>query len=238
MKKATLKLFNVHNEFKVKFTTFLSSDPMVKNGFNEPKEAISKYEFAGNEYMVIDPKSYVVIDITRKEFKDDYSSNNSFYLNRRALFSFILRLERLYRSFTQEKEMFYFDTNKDNELTINHSIADRHKETFVTCGQKTIQMAPCILDDNKNLYEGIYIAVNSLNYNAQITYDQLLYLIYELKKIDFSILEINLIVAYINYLNIPSKEIKHEPVKEEKAPEIEDTKKKIIFEDVSTIPDI
>lgn len=241
MKKATIKLFDVHPNFKVKFTTFIESEPMTPTATMESKSAISKFSIGNNEYISIMPSSYVVIDISTKQDKgNNYSSNTSFSLDRRKLLLFILKLEKLYRCFTEEKNLFFIDSNKGNQLSVNHDISSKHKEILQVCGQKTLQMEPCVYIDKDDLYEGIYIAVNSLNYNSNLTYDQLYYLIYELKRIDFSSLEIGLIntaLAYEKTMAKPLKVNKTFTVQQEE-PEIQDTKKRIKIEDVSVIPNI
>lgn len=238
MKKASLKLFDVHSNFKVKFMTFIESDPMNPNNAHESRQVVNKFLLNGNEYVNVSPSSFVVIDISTKQDKgDNYSSNTSFSLDRRKLFSFILRLEKLYRSFTNEKDLFFID--RSNQLAVNHDAASKHKEILQVCGQKTIQMEPCVCrDPESNAYEGIYLAVNSLNYYSNLTYDQMQYLIFELKKIDFSSLEINLINVAFKYIDVTGKEIKKELITQPDEIIIKDTKKKIYIEDTNTIPDI
>lgn len=240
MKKASIKLFDLHSSFKVKFTTFILTENQIQNKGYENKSVVNKYLINGNTYLSLTPNSYVVVDISTKQDKgENYSNNTSFSMDRRRLFMFVLRLERLYRCFTEEKELFFFDSNLNNELTINHNIAERLTQTVTVNGGKVLQMAPCVMTTDKGeKYESIYISVNNLNYYTYVTYDQLLFLITELKKIDFSTLEMGLITTYLFYKDKESKELKLKPSVQVKESEIVDSKKKVFIEDESIIPDI
>ena len=238
MKKITIELFRVHNSFKVKFSLVISDVSQQANKYNTP--LIGKYNISGNEYIKITPHPFLTIDITSKMDKGEgWNSNMAFNMNRRDTFVFIQRLSRLYSIFTKVNDLFYYE---DGKLKVDPILSEKHKEVFV-CGNKTILAQACVVrneEDHDITYEGIFLSVNSIDYFSYLTYSELEFLLYELKKIDMSSLTLQLINSA---LLVDNKEVKQQKlnvpdVVEKPVEEIKDEKKRIGIPDPNTIPDI
>lgn len=236
MYKTSIELFRVHSSFKVKFCLIIKGDS--PDNYNK---LINKFNYLGNDYLRITPFPFITIDITSKMDKnEEWNSNRTFNLNRRELYLFICKLNQLYSRFTSIKELFYYDVN--DQLQINKELAYKYRE-YVVCGNKTILMQACVVENENNhdFYEGIFLSVNSMDYFSYLTYGDIGYLLYELKRIDMSSLTIQVINTYYLTQELESKEIKKTvkaPVTEETEDEIVDIKKKVHIDEPNTIPEI
>lgn len=235
MKKVSIELFRVHTYFKVKFNLVVEGD--TPNKYNQ---LINKFTMYGNEYIKITPFPFLTIDITSKLDKnEEWNSNTSFNLNRRDLFNFIFKLNRLYNVFTKEENLFYYDEN--DKLKVNKVLSEKYKEVLV-CGNKTILIQACVVENTENntSYEGVFLSVNSMDYFSYLTYDEIAFLIYELKRVDLSSLTLQLINSSLLNEDKESKEIKisKPDIIEKKEEEIIDTKSRIGIPKPNTLPDI
>lgn len=235
MQKATIELFKVHKNFKVKFSLITKDDD--PNSF---QKLLNKFNYKGNEYIKITPHPFITIDITTKEDKKDgWNSNQSFNMNRKELFSFIMKLKNLVRNFISHKSLFYYDQN--GLLMVNQQEANNIKETIIA-GNKRILMQPCVVDneEDKQRYEGMFLFINSIDYYSYLTYFEMQYLIQELDRIDINALTLNLINTVIMNEHVEAKELEiKKPVITEQSEEmIIDTKPYIKIEEPNTIPEI
>ena len=234
MYKVSIELFKVHKSCKVKFGLVVRDD--VPNNYSQ---MISKFSFGGNDYMNITPHPFVTIDIRSKmDKKDEWNTNMFFNMNRRELYIMVLRLTRLYNSFVNEKELFFYDEN--NILKVHPEKADKHKE-IVVCGNKTIWIQACVVEseEDKQLYEGVFMSINSVDFFTYLTYSELGYLIYELRHINMSALTMEVINTVYLTEEIEKKELKKKPAMiEQKEEEIVDTKTRVRIEEPNTIPEI
>ena len=236
MKKATLSLFSVHPTFKVKFTTILESDPYGMK--KEKTPAISKTIMEGHEYYNIYSNSFIVIDFSRKDNKNEnYSKNYNFMMDRYMTFRLIQALKRLYRAFTDEKEMFFIDNR--GEHVVNKPMAEKYAQNIMTCGGKVIHLQHCMCEFEGEMqkYEGIFLSVNDLSYYTFLTYDQIAFLIYELSRVDFNKLGLQLMEIAMNYEK-KGKKITLPPVAEVKQEEIVDVKSSLSRPQQQSIPNI
>lgn len=242
MKIISIELIRIHPKFKVKFSVMVEAESMFNK--QQINTAVNKYVSPdGNTYITIKPVSYINIDIANKLDKKDYSSNYNFSLNRRDLLKFIIRLERIYRVFTEEKELFFYDSK--NNLCVNREISNRYIDNIKLNNGKVIriEISNVIVKDEYNnkeeVYEGVYLSINSMNYYTYLTYDQIALLLITLKNFDFTSTEILLINTYTLFMKEEAKEIeKKEPISEVKDEEIIDTKNRIFIEDPHEISDI
>lgn len=233
MYKASIELFKVHSSCKVKFSLVIKDDK--EDQYNQ---LISKFNFSGNDYIKITPYPFITIDITSKMDKNEmWSSNRSFNLNRRELYNFIGRLNQLYSRFISEKSLFYYDDNQT--LCVNKELSEKYKE-YVVCGNKTILLQTCVVElDNHDLYEGIFLSINSIDYFTYLTYSDIGYLLYELKRISMSDLTMQVINTIYLTEEMEKKQLqKKAPVSEVVVQEIIDTKPRIRIEDETVIPEI
>lgn len=234
MYKASIELFRIHSSCKVRFGLIVKDDNPDKFG-----KLINKFNFSGNDYIKITPFPFITVDITSKMDKnEEWNSNRTFNLNRRELYIFIGRLQHLYDTFIREKSLFYYDDN--HVLQVNKTLALKFRE-YAVCGNKTILMQACVVENEENheLYEGIFISVNSMDYFTYLTHGELGYFLYELKRINMSDLTMQIInTVYLMEEMEKTKMKLKSPIQEQKEEEIIDVKKRIRIEEESTIPEI
>lgn len=233
MYKANIELFKVHTSCKVKFSLIIKDDKDDQYG-----QLINKFNYAGNDYLKITPYPFITIDITSKMDKNEgWSSNRSFNLNRRELYFFISKLNQIYNRFVTDKKLFYLDQGR---LFVDREKAEEYRE-YVICGNKTILMQACVVevDDSNDLYEGIFLSVNSMDYFTYLTYSDMEYLLYELRRIDMSSLTMQVINTVYLSAEMEKKEMqKKAPITEKREDEIIDVKHRITIEEANEIPNI
>ena len=108
---------------------------------------------------------------------------------------------------------------------------------------KTILLQACVVDDSKSKlkYEGIFLSINSIDYFSYLTYSEMEFLIYELRKVDFNSLTMQLINTHMISDSIESEKLKlpeKPPLVENKSEEIIDNKTRIGLPKPNTIPEI
>lgn len=236
MVKYSIELFQVHRSFKVKFCVVVESDPDPRWG--NSNQVISNSLFYNNRYLSMRPHPFLTFDITNRiERNEEWSSNRTFNMNRRERFTMCKKLSSFIEVFEDEKDLFYFE---DDELKVNKQLADDKKLTIVCC-QKTIQMIPCVVDNEEDhlQYEGAVMVINSIDYFTYITYTELQYLLFELRNVDFNVLTTE---AFI-YMELVKDEkpvqinFNKSPIVEQQQNDIIDTKQLIQKED-NAIPEI
>lgn len=235
MQKATIELFKVHKSFSVKFSIIIKDDNP-----NTYQKLVNKFKYNGNDYVKIVPHPFITIDITTKaDKKEGWSSNQSFNMNRKELYSFICKMKKMCQNFVSHKALFYYDDN--GVLTVNQSESQEIKDVLIA-GNKTILLQPCVIynEEDKQRYEGIFLSINSMDYFSYLTYFEMQYLIQELVRLDVNALTMSLINTVALYEDMETKEIEiQKPIITEQVEEvIVDTKPRIRIEEPHEIPDI
>lgn len=192
MYKATIEIGRVNKMMKIKFGLIIRSDDVGKF---KATPIVSKFNFSGNDYIRINPNPYVILDISSYMDKgESWSSNRTVTLNRYYLFRFLQSLKRLITDFQTYKNLFYY---QNNELVVNNSVADSIMISVPTANSKTIMVRPCVVPDEESttnrVYEGCVLYINNMENFAYLTYTEMEYLLYELSKIDMSILSMQVI---------------------------------------------
>lgn len=219
MMKASIELASISKSFKLRFSLIVKDDENNKRQF----ELINKFNFGGNDYIKIRPYPFLTIDISSSmDKKNEWSSNQSFNMNKKDLFFMIQNLKRLMKNFVTHKDLFYYDNNK---LVVNKELADELKEVFVS-SNKTILMQACVVtaEDNESVYEGMFLSINSVDYFSYLTYSEMEYLLYELEHVNMTQLAIDLINSVKILEQKEAEKIVQPPVVEEKPEEIVDKK--------------
>jgi hypothetical protein len=235
--KTSMELFKVHKNFTVTFNLIVENDEENKN-FGD---CVNKYSSLGNEYLKIVPHPFLTIDISsRQEVKSEgWHSGLSFNLNRRDTFSFILDLRYISRIMHEKiNQLFYY--NQNEVLQINLEEAQKYKR-LTQASSKQIIMIPSIIITGENEYrdKGIIMAINSYTNYTYLSIDEVDFLLFELSKVDFSGLTLQLLNTYKLTREMEAKEIpKSQPVAEEKEEEIIDVKKKLFLKQPNVLPDI
>lgn len=243
----TIELFQIHQSFKVRFSMVIKPDDIdvQKNPYKQ-KHVINKYLYDGNTSIKINAYPFITIDIsTKKDKQEGWNSNQYFSLGRRELFIMICKLTNLYNKFKSINNLFYIDNNSD-ELVVNQELAISNEESFIACGNKVINMQACVVDvtteSGHNIkYEGIVLYVNKFDFYSYLTYAEMEYLLYELKRIDISKLLMDAINTTLLSESIETQKLEKKvkpPIAEVSDDEIIDIKPSITIKDSNIIPNI
>ena len=238
--KVTLNLFDVHPYFKVNFTIYLDYiDKQDGTKFNFP--VINKFMFDGNEYLKVTPRGYICIDITsRLDRGESYNRNRFFAMDSKNLFYFISALENLIRVFQDRNIHLYTIDGDTGELILNKELANKYAVKVRVNSAKVIMMIPSVVEQDNIQYEGCCLCINSLDNLTYLTFSEMGYLLYELKKIDIPTLAIHAILVYHLLDESETRELeleKKEPISEEKEEEKDDKIVRIKIEEPHEIPD-
>lgn len=177
MYKASMELGRIHKSMRLRFSVIIRDDD-ISNGSPWNREPLYKrFRFQENEYFKVNPHPFLTIDISdRREMKKEgWNSGYSVSLNQKALFLMRRRVRELIQAFQTEHQMFYY--NERNELVVNPILADKHK-IYVPTSQKTILMQPCVVPDDETpnkVYEGVFFAINRMEYYTYLTFEELDY---------------------------------------------------------------
>lgn len=220
---------------RLKFSIIVEDD--TPNNFNQ---IVKKFKYLGNDYLKVNPKPFITIDITSKLDKgEEWTSNRTVNINRMGLFLIKTSLERLVRNFIQVKNLYYMDKGK---LILNKEEAQRIMET-ITCGNKAIRIQPCVVpsdDENSDdVYEGCAFFINRMENFAYLTYTELCFLLHELKNINMNQLSMELITIVNQYKEEKTEEIAIDnPISEKAEIENQSSVKVVKVLPKKEIPDI
>ena len=241
----TIELFSVHQSFRVRFTMVIKNDDLVSQKYQfKNKGVINKYAYDGNVSLKINPFPFIIIDIsTKQDKKEGWNANWSFALNRRELFIMIVKLTNLYKKFKTIENLFYINSYAETES--NKEISEYNKEKFIA-SNKRISVQACVVDDvtsgsSTAKYEGIVMYINNYDFYTYLTYAELEYLLYELRKIDINHLMMDAINTTLLSEKIEADKIKatpKPPIQQPEEEEIIDTKPSIYIPESNIIPEI
>lgn len=193
MYKGSIEIATINKSCKVRFSIIYSDDTPANKFKTAP--LLSKFKFNGNTYLKIKPHPFVTIDISSYMDKlDGWNTNQSFNLNTKDLFAMIQRLKQLHLSFTEERNLFYYDN--ENKLKVEPNLADKHKEIYTCSNGKRIWLQPCVVQNEEDGvdYEGVFLSINSVDYFSYLTYSELEFLIYVLSSINMTELSLQMIM--------------------------------------------
>ena len=236
MNKASIEIARINKTLKVNFGLILQSETEIKNpSFGK---LINKFNYLGNSFLKVTPRPFVTLDISSgKDKNDGWSANQSVNLNKQSLFSFLCAVRKLLKAFKEVKDLFYYE---DGKLVLNNEEAKKVTESVIS-NNKHLRMQHCVVPSDENdtvFYEGIVLFINTYDNYTYITYNELLYLEYELSHIDMVSLSMQLISLSIQVNEEEEKVIepKHKIV-EQKEEEIKSTPY-VRIEEPNTIPEI
>ena len=117
MYKASIELGKINKGMKLKFGLIISSETDQKNPM---MKLINRFTLAGNEYLKINPKPFISIDISGNNDKGDgWSLSQSVNLNKMALFQFMGKLSWFIKQYKEQRNLYYFE---DKVLTLNRDV--------------------------------------------------------------------------------------------------------------------
>ena len=201
MYKAIVELGRINRSMRLKFGLILKDDPQ---NIYKQKKTVDKFTYSGNEYLSVNPSSFLTIDISASDDKNSaWNTNNSVNFTKDKLFILGNSLKRIISKFN-EPDLFYI---KDKHLYVNKELSDKYEQVVNTYSKKVMIKHVVVLDDNDpNVqYEGVVFMINSPDYFCCLTYDELTYLYHEITKIDLSLLSMEVINLYINIESLGNK---------------------------------
>lgn len=192
MYKASIEICKINSTMKLKFGLIIESEEDKKYINNQNNKLINKFNYNGNDYLRINPHPFIVIDISSSNKTDGWNSNLSVSLNRMSQYKLIQSLKKFIYNFSNYKNLFYYD---NSILVLNQSLVN-DASINVSTTSKMIRLQPCVVPDEENqelTYEGAIFFINNMQNFSYLTYDELKYLLWELERIDMSLMSINLI---------------------------------------------
>lgn len=186
--KVSRELLKITREASLNFHVPLTED---KNGQVIEDKVLSTYQFNGREYYKIDAEGYASIEI-----KDGrpYDKTRNVYLNSGSIFLLIAGLEKILEDIANPKH-WYVD---EGVLNI---YSESSKEISILLpnvgGRKIVLQATVIYnEDEDQYYQGINFIVTNLTNVIPMSMYQITALIYNLKKIDFTVYTTNILNFY------------------------------------------
>lgn len=230
MYRASIELAKINSSMKLKFGLVIVSDDEIKFPNNK---LINRFSYNGNDYIRINPRPFVIIDISSNLMNkgEGWNTNQSVSLNKYYLFRLIQGLRRLIKEFIEIKNLFYY---RDGILTVNNDLSEKMAIHIPTTSSKIIRIQPTVVPDEENpelFYEGCIFFINTMDNFAYLTYTEIEYLLYELNKIDMTSLSMHLIEIVHIYKNENVETIKKPPSKEVKIEEIQSPSSVTIIRD-------
>lgn len=192
MYRATIEITKINSMMKIKFGIIISSDEDKKYLGNQSNKLISKFNYNGNDYLRINPHPFIVIDISSMSKNEGWNANMSVSLNRMGQYKFVQSLKKLIRDFSNYKNLFYYENDK---LVVNQSVVNEVSMN-ISINSKMIRLQPCVVPDEENqelVYEGAIFFINNMQNYAYLTYDELNYLLWEIERIDMTVLSLEII---------------------------------------------
>lgn len=192
MYRATIEITKINSMMKIKFGIIISSDEDKKYLGNQSNKLISKFNYNGNDYLRINPHPFIVIDISSMSKNEGWNTNMSVSLNRMGQYKLVQSLKKFIRDFSNYKNLFYYENDR---LVVNQSVVNEVGMNIST-NSKIIRLQPCVVPDEENqelVYEGAIFFINNMQNYAYLTYDELNYLLWEIERMDMTVLSLEII---------------------------------------------
>lgn len=202
MYKASIELARINKSLKLKFGLIIESDDEKKNY----QKIVSKFNYAGNDYLRINPKPFVAVDISSKR-DEGWSSNQSFNLTKPSLFLFKRAFYTLLNEYKSYKDLFYYENDC---LMYNQKYTKDICKDIIACGNKHIKIVPCVVYDEEienKAYEGCALFINTRDNFVYITYTEMEYFYDCLAHVNMDELSLQLINTVALFNNMESEEI-------------------------------
>jgi len=206
MYKASMELGRINKVIKLKFELIIQSDDEKKNY----QKLINKFNFNGNNYLKLNPRPFVVVDISSK-IDEAWSTNQSFSLTKPYMFMFISALSSMISEYRTIKDLFYYNTN--NDLVYNNRYTELVSKNISVSSGKHVRLEPCVIRNDEvqdKAYEGCIMYINTRDNFAYMTYTEMEYLLYSLKNVNMDTMALELInhVTILKNVEINSKKFK------------------------------
>lgn len=192
-------LFSVGNSLKVnmKLTTNVSNEP------NSTYDIISKNVWLENEYIRLVLNPYLELDFRNKyDYKTEGNKKSTslkcIAISRRDVFALIFKLKNLVKNLYSDNGLFYIDDKE--ELKLNMEKSESFKVIHNTVYGDSMEFKPFLIKLTDNtVYEGVIIILrNDISLYSYLTTEELRYFIFELERVNFTLLATELFNTYIS----------------------------------------
>lgn len=237
MYKATIEIAKINKGLKVKFGLVVQSESENKLIYNK---LVSKFNYLGNNYLKINPKPFITLDISSNTTKTEgWSSNQFVNLNKQSLFLFNRALYRLIQEYKEIRDLYYYENNK---LCVNNKASEKITKDIIS-NNKHIRLQPCVVysdDNDEKYYEGCMLCINTYDNFVYITYSEMEYLYYELSHIDLISLSLSLLQIVNIYKDEEAEHIQAKPITKIEEPEESEISSRpyVKIDNTGTIPEI
>lgn len=200
MYRVSMELFTL-SACKVKVAVNVRTDFPMKGQYNI-QTVVGMYSGSGSKYITLTPRPFLIIDFNNK--KEAYTSSLSVRINERDLFWLINALQKFIMYYIKDEELYVYD---QNGLLIVDSAKAKKYGTDVKCGNKVLHFEPSVVEElseesgNYRRVEGAIIYINNINYSARLSYQEMRFFLYELKKIDLNKYGLDLVQFYISCIS-------------------------------------
>lgn len=204
MYKASIELCKV-GSIKLKFGLIIHGDNDTK--YNT--KLVSKFNYLGSDYLRLNPKPFITIDISNKD--EVWTANSMVNLNKISLYFLIKALSKLIKEYKEIKDLYYY---QNGQLVLNHEAASSIYKDITANNNKRIRLVPAVIPDDNNsekFYEGCILCINSYDNFAYISFSEMEYLLYELTHIDMNSLSLQLINTVSLFNNMESEQLSKTP---------------------------
>ena len=191
--KIIFELGKITDKLKVKISLTLENDT---GKFQVNSAKYFKYENVG--YFKLSPRPLIAFDVIL-----DNKGQTNFCLTKYLLASMIFELEEFLEIYKIE-DLFYIDSS--GNLTVSKMLQSQNERFINVCGEKKLCFTPAVVyvrDDGgtgQKEYEGCILYINHRDIYTYLTYTELRFLLYTLKKIDVDSWCLMLMNAYKLYV--------------------------------------
>lgn len=207
MFKASIELGKINKSLKLKFGLIIESESDKK----AYQKIISKFNYNGNDYLRINPRPYISIDISSKN-DEAWSTNQSFTLTKPSLFIFKKQLSTMISEYKSYSDLFYY---KNDTLIYDQKYTQIVSKDIISANNKHVKLVPCVVYDEEienKAYEGCALFINSRDNFVYITYTEMEYLLENLSNINMDELSIQLINSVLLMRNIENENLTSQKV--------------------------
>lgn len=213
--KIVLELGKITDKMKIKLTLNFDVGSGENSRYNSSPIKLTTWR--GTNYFKLAPRPLVSFDINLEK-----GVATNFYLTKFTLSTLVCDLEDFLDDF-KNKELFY--NNNVGELCVDRVMQTQFTK-FTNASNKQLCFIPSTIrvrDDGgtgEHIYEGCHLCINSREDYTELTYSELRFLLYTLKRIDLDMWGVQMLNAYrLHRDGLESHEVENTMViKEESLP--------------------
>ena len=176
--------------------SFIAKDDQFNTQSIRKQPIFSKFKFKGSDYLNINPRPYITIEITDPLCKNESSGfdpTKRINLNRYGVFWLKKAIAKIKNNFINMKDLYYY---YEGRLTIQTDRANEASYSMIV-NNKRITLKPTIIEDSEThvYHEGILFCINDESNHAPLNYAELEYLYDIICNINFESIMTLLLVS-------------------------------------------